>query len=938
MTSILTVAKKEFRGLFQSPVALIFLAVFELVVLFTFFSSSRWFARNLADVRPLFAWLPLLLVFLTAAVTMRLWAEERKVGTLEVLLTLPVPTRALVLGKFLAATGLVAVALGLTLPLPLMAAGLGPLDWGPVLGGYVGALLLGALYVAIGLCVSALTNNQVVSLMVTLVVGGAFYVVGTDPVTALFDTRTGELLRAIGTGSRFESLERGVLDLRDLVYYGVLTSTFLAFNLTFLELDRLDADAPRGKAAARALMTVSGLIAANALIANVWLAPVTALRVDLTENGDYSLSDATDGVLAALDEPIRISAYFSERTHPLLSPLVPQLRDLLEEYAVAGEGRVAVEFIDPSSDEDLQKELSEQFGVRSVPFQVDDAQSQAVINAFFHVLIRYGDQHQLLSFDQLVEVFADPSGPKVQLKNPEYELTRAIKKVSQDFSTLASVIADLPEPATLTFYVTPAALPADFQSLPKLVGDAANEIVKIAGDKVRYAEVDPGGDPAKQEELYTKYGLRPLAADLFQTQTFFADIVITMGDKVERLSPSGKVEPSDLKAAFEAALRRLAPGQRTTVGLLTEIPENPPSDPNIPPQFQPAQRRPDYNGLQQLLGDLYEVQPLQADASEVPSTVDVVVVGKPGTLSDHALFALDQYLMRGGKVIALASSHRIEVDREGISAVPQDARFLKLLEAWGVKVDGGFALDARNATFPRPVRRPGIPVPMIEMTPYPFFPDIRQDAMLRGEPAVAGLVNVTLPWGSALDVVAREGVTTKEILKTSANGWRYAGTDLSPTGPQGTQKADVVGVVATGTFPSFYAVNSESPPSDLGDVRPVTASIPDAQLAVLGSGEMVGDLVLQLAQQPGGEVHRGNLQLLQNLIDASAEDTDLLTIRSAGGFARTLDPTSEEERTTLTWFQIGLAGALLLGVSLVVRGQRGNTTSLFDTASTRRTA
>src|SRR5690606_27606551 len=138
----------------------------------------------LADVRPLFEWLPLLLIFLVSAVTMRMWAEERRAGTLEVLLTLPVRTRDLVLGKFLAGVTLTALALALTLPLPLVVGTLGPLDPGPVIGGYVGALLLGALYVAIGLCVSSRTDNQVVSLMTTLVLGGLAYVVGSDALTA----------------------------------------------------------------------------------------------------------------------------------------------------------------------------------------------------------------------------------------------------------------------------------------------------------------------------------------------------------------------------------------------------------------------------------------------------------------------------------------------------------------------------------------------------------------------------------------------------------------------------------------------------------------------------------------------------------------------------------------------------------------------------------
>ena len=226
MTAIRIVARKELRAYFDSPVALIFLGIFLVATLLGFFGYSSFFARDLADVRPLFAWMPVLLVLLVAAISMRQWAEERKMGTLEVLLTLPVSTRDLVLGKFTAGVVLVAVALALTAPLPIMVSMLGDLDWGPVVGGYVGALLLGALYLSIGLCVSARTDNQVVSLMLTLVIGGAMVAIGSTPVTSLFDQATGEVLRALGTGSRFASIERGVLDLRDALYYVCLLYTY----------------------------------------------------------------------------------------------------------------------------------------------------------------------------------------------------------------------------------------------------------------------------------------------------------------------------------------------------------------------------------------------------------------------------------------------------------------------------------------------------------------------------------------------------------------------------------------------------------------------------------------------------------------------------------------------------------------------------------------
>ncbi len=166
------VARKELSGFFASPAAFLFLGAFLGVTLFLFFWVETFFSRNVADVRPLFGWMPLLLIFLVAALSMRAWAEERRGGTLELLLTAPISPSALVLGKFFAGVALVAIALALTLPLPLTVALLGPLDWGPVVGGYVAALALASAYVAIGLWVSSRTDNQIVSLILTAIIAG----------------------------------------------------------------------------------------------------------------------------------------------------------------------------------------------------------------------------------------------------------------------------------------------------------------------------------------------------------------------------------------------------------------------------------------------------------------------------------------------------------------------------------------------------------------------------------------------------------------------------------------------------------------------------------------------------------------------------------------------------------------------------------------------
>jgi ABC-2 type transport system permease protein len=238
MSRVRVVAARELRSYFNSPIAYVFLLAFVGAALFTFFNVKAFFARGQSDLRSLFEAVPLLTLLLVPALTMRLWAEEAKSGTLEVLLTLPARDHELVLGKFFASWALLGVGLALTLPLAFTVAGLGQLDWGPVVGGYVGAMLLGGAYLAVGQFVSALTENQILAFILAFLVCMALYGIGTEAFSGLFADRTGAVLRGLATGSRFESIARGVLDLRDLVYYVSLTAFFLAASIGALRAKR----------------------------------------------------------------------------------------------------------------------------------------------------------------------------------------------------------------------------------------------------------------------------------------------------------------------------------------------------------------------------------------------------------------------------------------------------------------------------------------------------------------------------------------------------------------------------------------------------------------------------------------------------------------------------------------------------------------------------
>jgi len=238
MTRIRAVAGRELRSYFNSPIAYIFLLVFVGAALFTFFNINAFFSQGRADLRALFDAIPLLMVLLVPALTMRLWAEEDKQGTMEVLLSLPAKDHELVAGKFLASWALLASGLALTLALPVTVSIFGNLDWGPVIGGYLGALLLGAAYLAIGQFLSATTENQILAFILALVICLALYGVGTEAFTSLFADRWAAVMRAVGTSSRFRSIARGVIDIRDLVYYLSLTGFFLFASVGALRARR----------------------------------------------------------------------------------------------------------------------------------------------------------------------------------------------------------------------------------------------------------------------------------------------------------------------------------------------------------------------------------------------------------------------------------------------------------------------------------------------------------------------------------------------------------------------------------------------------------------------------------------------------------------------------------------------------------------------------
>jgi ABC-2 type transport system permease protein len=233
MNKTMAIFKKEFKSYFISPIAYVFITVFLATSSYLFFHV--FFLNNQADMRGFFDPLPIIFLFFIPAIAMRSWAEERKVKTLELLLTWPVSDFEVVAGKFLASFCFIAVAIVLTVTIPLSIFFIGGKpDVGPIVTGYIGALLMGGAYLAIGMWISSYTENQIIAFLLGVVACFAFYIIGSPFIVMFASPFFASIFTYLGLGGHFDSIQRGVIDSRDIVYYLSIIGFFLFLNMQSL--------------------------------------------------------------------------------------------------------------------------------------------------------------------------------------------------------------------------------------------------------------------------------------------------------------------------------------------------------------------------------------------------------------------------------------------------------------------------------------------------------------------------------------------------------------------------------------------------------------------------------------------------------------------------------------------------------------------------------
>lgn len=933
------IAFKELGLFFSSPIAYLFLGVFIAITLFIFFWGESFFARNIADVRPMFEWMPILLILLSSALTMRMWSEERRSGTLEHLLTLPVSPWSFVLGKFAACKILLIIALALTLPLPITISFMADVDWGPIASGYIATLFLGSAYIAIGLYVSARSDNQIVSLIISVVLCGIFYLIGSHVFTGLVNQASADILRALGTGSRFESITRGLLDLRDFYYYVSIITVFLILNRYTLEKVRWANNQPNKNHFRWKLFAI--LAVANAILANVWLGSFTFLRMDTTEGKIYSISDASRGYINQLQEPLLIRGYFSEKTHPLLAPLVPQLKDLIKEYEIESKGKIRVEIVDPVKNPEAEEEAGSKYGIRPNPFKIDDKYQSAVVNSYFNVLIKYGDEYKILGFQDLIEVKSQGTADiDVRLRNPEYDLTNSIKQVLYAYQSGGNLFDSIKTPIVFNGFISSdETLPQSLADLVPTLKNSLNKLQAKSNSKLSVKIQDPyANNGAIAQEIAENYGFQPMATSLFDENSFYFYMLLSNDDVAVQIPIPEPMNAESFERSLDAGLKRFATGFTKTIGVVA-----PEQNPYAAQMGQAPSGS--FNGVQQMLNQNMTAKSVDLTSGIVPNDIDLLMLLAPENLSEKAVFAVDQFLMQGGTVIAATSPLKATFNPQSLTADSVSSGLEDWLNHNGINIKKTFVMDPQNAAFPVPVmRQVGMfQVQEMQLIDYPYFAEVRKSGLNQTNPVTNGLQYLTLPWSSPI-TINNEANKQREIIpliNSSANTWLSADINISPSNSQGTQSAFMPGTAAgkqmlavavSGRFDSFFTGkpspllnsdpienNEESEVDDTAAPKEVISSIIQrsndaARLIIISSNSFAEDNITGVFSSISGNNYLGGFEFLTNAAEWSLEDSGLLSIRSRANFNRTLPPMDDGTKQFWEYLNYLLA---LVGIVLV---------------------
>jgi ABC-2 type transport system permease protein len=669
------------------------------------------------------------------------------------------------------------------------------------------------------------------------------------------------------------------------------------------------------------------LVLANLAVANIWLQPIDKLRLDLTEGKLYSISEPTHELLDQLREPLLIRGYFSAKTHPLLAPLIPQLRDLMKEYELAGNGKVRVEFVDPAQSPELENEANKRYAIKATPFQVADRYQAALVNSYFNILVKYGSEFETLGFADLIEVrTASNADAEVLLRNPEYDISRAIKDVLYSYQMGGKLFDSIEQPVEFIGYVSDAGLlPEQLLAYQDAITGQLEQVAARSEGKFSVRWLRPeAGDGALARQIEQEWGFKPMIASLDDEQEFYFYLTLADARQVVQL-PTEDFDPAAFPALLNAGLKRFASGFTRTVAL---------SVPQVDEQMSRYKLGgPTFGHLEQAITRDYSIRMEDLDDGSVSPEADILAVVAPHRLSETAIFAIDQFLMRGGSLVLATSPFTAELSDGELRMQDWDSGLQDWLAHHGISIASTLVLDNKSAPFPAPVARQAGDYQFrdVQMLDYPYFIDIRKRGLARSHPVTRSLPQLTMAWASPISAELRDERRVSTLLRSSPRSWLSDEMDVMPSvdaagksnfRSQGASRGrQTLGVLLQGRFKSFFAgrpspldAASADQPVAFRSVLPHSAE--SARLVLFSSNDFLDDQVLSAVVTGSGTQYLGPIELFLNTLDWALQDDQLLDIRSRAHFNRTLPPMERQAQVYIEYFNYGLAVLWLLLLAL----------------------
>lgn len=866
--------RRELGGFFQTPVAYVVAAIFAAANAAVFFAVFFLFDRT--ELRQFFAWLPLWLAFFMSPLAMRLLAEERRRGTIEILTTLPIGPGGIVAAKFCAAwtTGLFLLAPTLLLPFAVQV--FGPLDPGPVVSGYLGAVLLTGLYAAVGLVSSAVAKHEAVALIFALLLSLALAFV--QGLLVLLPGGVVDLVQFIGTSFHMDLFARGQIDVRSIVYM-----TSLTFVLLYATRMRLVADTRRPVETLQPVLVVVVFVLLNLVASN------TSIWIDATGNDTYRLSTVTRETLARVNDPLRFRVFFTERLPAPHNTNRQFLLDLLDQYERANPEFVRVEIVDTDSPEG--RSAAAAAGITQVEVQELRAEEFQARSAYLGVSLAYGNA-------------ADRVDRIDGADGLEYRLTEALAGMVSQVDALSGNDEPVRLVVVASNEIEELAI-VGFDQLRQRTRQVFDELNAENLGRLQYEFVAVQGEQ-QVRSLADQYGLQPLAwiREDGSQRSGVLDVVLTRGEDAQPVSlrpvttlgvEGGAFveqyflpEDTQILEASRLALRRLvtdAPvvAYATGAGFL-------PLD-----DYQTGA-----GPLRDLLEQRFELLEVDLSSAAIPAGVQTVILnGNRAPWSEAALYRLDQFLTGGGSVLVFAD--RFALEPQTGAWFPIDNQLFTLLQHYGISVETGLVLDEASV-----VLRQGGAQQAIYNAPL-----LRGDSLFDGNPTTAFLDDVIVLNSAPVEPLPQTptDLSFVRLMESSDAAWRVESPEQvqffqqgPPPGPGGRFG---LAVLAQGQFTSFF----DAPPQDVATLsRHRDVGVATGRILVLGSSLVTTrQLIDPAARTP-------NTTFLMNAVDYLNGAPGFAELRSKGLNVPRLTVDNPILAISARWLTI-LGGPLLVGIA-----------------------